>query len=41
MPQVPTAASTRDLIDRAALSHVKPGACIVNVSNALVVNRGA
>lgn len=41
MPQVPTAASTRNLIDRAALAHVKPGACIVNVSNPLVINRDA
>lgn len=41
MPQVPTLSSTRDLIDRAALARVKPGACIVNVSNAAVVNREA
>ena len=41
VPQVPTAPSTRNLIDRAALSRIKPGACMVNVSNPLVVNREA
>jgi len=41
MPQVPTLPSTRDLIGRDALAHVKQGACIVNVSNAAVINREA
>ena len=41
IPQVPTAPSTRDLIAREQLARIKPGACIVNVSNPLVINRGA
>jgi phosphoglycerate dehydrogenase-like enzyme len=41
VPQVPTAISTRDLIGRDVLAHVKPGACIVNVSNPLVIDRDA
>ena len=34
MPEVPTAPTTRDLIGRAELARIKPGACIVNVANA-------
>lgn len=41
VPQVPTAPHTRDLIGRAELAQIKPGACIVNVSNAPIVNREA
>jgi len=41
VPQVPTAASTRNLIGRDELSRIKPGACIVNVANAYVINREA
>jgi phosphoglycerate dehydrogenase-like enzyme len=41
VPQVPTAAATRNLIGRDELSRIKPGACIVSVSNALVINRDA
>jgi len=41
VPQLPTGAATRDLIGRAELALVKPGACIVNVSNAAVINRDA
>jgi phosphoglycerate dehydrogenase-like enzyme len=33
VPQVPTAAATRNLIGRDELSRIKPGACIVSVSN--------
>jgi phosphoglycerate dehydrogenase-like enzyme len=39
VPQVPTGPGTRDLIGRAELSHIKPGACLVNVANAPIVNR--
>lgn len=41
VPQLPTSAGTRDMIGRAELALVKPGACIVNVSNAPVINRDA
>ena len=40
-PQVPTLPSTRNLIGRDELSRMKPGACIVNVANAPIVNREA
>ena len=41
VPQVPTGSGTRDLIGRAELSRIKPGACLVNVANAPIVNREA
>ena len=41
VPQVPTAPYTRDLIGRAELARIKPGACIVNVANAPIINRDA
>ncbi len=41
VPQVPTAPGTRDLLGRAELARIKPGARIVNVANAAVVNREA
>jgi len=41
VPQLPSSASTRNLIDRAAIARMKPGACIVNVSRADVVERAA
>jgi glyoxylate reductase len=41
VPQVPTSPGTRDLIGRAELARIKPGACIVNVANAPIVNRDA
>jgi phosphoglycerate dehydrogenase-like enzyme len=41
VPQLPTSPGTRDLLGRAELACIKPGACIVNVSNAPVINRGA
>ncbi len=41
VPQVPTGPGTRDLIGRAELSQIKPGACLVNVANAPIVNREA
>ena len=41
VPQVPTEAVTRNLIGRDELALVKPGACLVNVSNAPVINREA
>jgi phosphoglycerate dehydrogenase-like enzyme len=40
-PQVPTLPSTRNLIGRDELSRMKPGACIVNVANAPIINREA
>jgi phosphoglycerate dehydrogenase-like enzyme len=41
VPQVPRTPGTRNLIGRAELAHVKPGACIVNVADAAVIERGA
>ena len=41
VPQVPTVPSTRNLIGRDELALLKPGACLVNVSNAPVINREA
>ena len=41
VPQLPTSPSTRDFLGRAELSQIKPGACIVSVSNAAVINREA
>jgi phosphoglycerate dehydrogenase-like enzyme len=41
VPQVPLTAATRGLIGRAELAQVKPGACIVNVANAAIVDRAA
>ena len=32
---------TRDLLGRAELAQIKPGACIVNVANAPIINRDA
>jgi phosphoglycerate dehydrogenase-like enzyme len=41
LPQLPTLPSTRDIIGRAELAALKPGACIVNVANAPLINREA
>ncbi len=41
VPQLPTLPSTRDLLGRAELKQIKPGASIVNVANAAVINRDA
>jgi phosphoglycerate dehydrogenase-like enzyme len=41
VPQLPTLPSTRDLLGRAELAQIKPGACIVNVANAAIINRDA
>jgi phosphoglycerate dehydrogenase-like enzyme len=41
IPQVPTGPVTRNLLDRAELAQIKPGACIVNVANAPIINREA
>jgi phosphoglycerate dehydrogenase-like enzyme len=41
VPQVPTGPGTRDLLGRAELGLIKPGACLVNVANAQVINREA
>jgi phosphoglycerate dehydrogenase-like enzyme len=41
IPQLPLDASTRDLINRERLALMKPGACIVNVSRAELIDRGA
>jgi phosphoglycerate dehydrogenase-like enzyme len=41
VPQLPSGATPKDLIGRAQLARMKPGACIVNVSRPDVVNRAA
>ena len=41
IPQLPTLPSTRDRLGRAELAQIKPGACIVNVANAAIINREA
>jgi phosphoglycerate dehydrogenase-like enzyme len=41
VPQLPTLPATRDMIGRAELARLKPGACIVNVANAALINRDA
>jgi phosphoglycerate dehydrogenase-like enzyme len=41
VPQLPLEASTRGLINRERLALIKPGACIVNVSRAELIERGA
>jgi len=41
VPQLPTLPSTRDLLGRAELRQIKPGASIVNVANAAIINRDA
>lgn len=38
-PQLPRTPATRGLIGRAELAQVKPGACIVNVADAAIVDR--
>jgi phosphoglycerate dehydrogenase-like enzyme len=39
VPQVPGSLSTRHLIDRVRLAQMKPGACLVNISRADLVDR--
>jgi phosphoglycerate dehydrogenase-like enzyme len=41
IPQVPTGPATRNLLGRAEFARIKPGACIVNVANAPIINREA
>jgi glyoxylate reductase/D-3-phosphoglycerate dehydrogenase len=41
MPQLPTLPATRDFLGRAEFAQIKPGACLINVSNAAVINRNA
>jgi len=41
IPQLPLDASTFGIIDRARLNEMKPGACIVNVSRAELIDRAA
>jgi phosphoglycerate dehydrogenase-like enzyme len=41
VPQLPTLPSTRGLIGRAELGQIKPGACIINVANAAIIDREA
>jgi phosphoglycerate dehydrogenase-like enzyme len=41
VPQVPGGSATRHLIDGAALARMKDGACLVNISNAELVDRDA
>lgn len=41
VPQVPRTPATRGLLGRAELTQIKPGACIVNVADANVIDRGA
>lgn len=40
-PQVPRTPATRGLIGRAELAQIKPGACIVNVADAAIIDREA
>jgi phosphoglycerate dehydrogenase-like enzyme len=41
VPQLPRTPETRNLIGRAELAQVKPGACIVNVADAAIIERRA
>ena len=41
VPQVPTGPGTRNLLGREEFAQIKPGACIVNVANAPIINREA
>jgi phosphoglycerate dehydrogenase-like enzyme len=41
VPQLPTLPSTRGVLGRAELAQIKPGACIVNVANAPIIDRDA
>jgi phosphoglycerate dehydrogenase-like enzyme len=41
VPQIPGGPSTRHFIDRARLAQMKPGACLVNISRADLVDRDA
>ena len=41
VPQLPRGSATRHFIDRARLMQMKPGACIVNISWAGLVDRAA
>jgi phosphoglycerate dehydrogenase-like enzyme len=41
VPQLPTLPSTRGVLGRAELAQIKPGACIVNVANAAIIDRDA
>ena len=41
VPQVPRTPSTRGLLGRAELTRIKPGACIVNVADAAIIDRNA
>ncbi len=41
VPQLPEGPATKGLIDRARFAQMKPGACLVNVSRADVVDRAA
>jgi lactate dehydrogenase-like 2-hydroxyacid dehydrogenase len=41
VPQLPGGPSTRHFIDRARFAQMKPGACLVNISRADVVERAA
>ncbi len=41
IPQLPTLPATRNMLGREELACIKPGACIVNVGNAPLINRDA
>jgi phosphoglycerate dehydrogenase-like enzyme len=41
VPQLPRTPATRGLIGRAELAQVKPGACIINVADAAIIDRNA
>jgi phosphoglycerate dehydrogenase-like enzyme len=41
VPQLPTMPSTRDFLGHTEFAQIKPGACLINVSNAAVINRDA
>lgn len=41
VPQLPTSPATRNLLGRAQFARIKPGACLVNVANAPLIDRDA
>ena len=41
VPQLPTSPATRNLLGRAQFARIKPGACVVNVANAPIIDRDA
>lgn len=39
--QLPATAQTRNMIDKAAFARMKPGACLINISRASIIDRAA